>query len=463
MLLIKHMELEDISSHPLCNDLVTIETIADGSCLIHALLKAYHPVYQKNSDIDFRKSMVRDYRKNMSEFILKPNIRYETEEDTANLIREEYDTETPKNFLQFLRMMYHYNDTYIDYPNEPEDFYVNKYSFDKEEYLLYLQEYKDYLKRFIDKISNFRKDIIKYPFLKCKRDKLESLSKEISDELSKCQKYYMDICLYIDEHVKRLKLILESLLGYKLYLPSFYNSGIIEYILNNNVKGEELLPINLQELPKGRYSELPFNCNLFTLCKARPLMKFEMEYNDFPDVVNLSHIHKHFNSRRFIGDGDVLLYIPEILSINLIIISFQHNCVISSYEQENSNNYIIVNNIDNIHFETVGLKDVNGLIKTLFNKEDDIITELLNKNKIIDFDRINEKLKDKNKGLSIDILYEKLKNKLNEDFLLEHMKNTIYVKYIQKNKILYRFYLNSKGKVISGSLTNKLKEFIENV
>jgi len=122
-----------------------------------------------------------------------------------------------------------------------------------------------------------------------------------------------------------------------------------------------------------------------------------------------------------------------------------------------------VNNIDNIHFETVGLKDVNGLIKTLFNKEDDIITELLNKNKIIDFDRINEKLKDKNKGLSIDILYEKLKNKLNEDFLLEHMKNTIYVKYIQKNKILYRFYLNSKGKVISGSLTNKLKEFIENV
>jgi hypothetical protein len=111
------MELEDITAHPLCENLVSINTIADGSCLIHAILKAYHSGYQKNPDIDFRQSMVREYRRNMAEFVLKPNIRFETEEDTANLIRTEYKTENPKDFLQFLRMMYNYTDTYIDYPN----------------------------------------------------------------------------------------------------------------------------------------------------------------------------------------------------------------------------------------------------------------------------------------------------------------------------------------------------------
>jgi hypothetical protein len=455
------MELESVTSHPKCERLVSIETIADGSCLIHSILKGYHSAYQKSLEISFRVSMAKDYRRNMGDYILKPNILYETEEDTANLIRQEYHTEEPKKFMTFLRMMYNYTETYIDYPYEMEEFSKNGHRYSTNAYTLYLKEYKNYLKEFVNKINTQSKNSIKPPSVGSKRDIVDIIT--ILPEIDTCKKYYNEVYSYIEDHIKRLKTILESIMGYKLYLPNYFNKGVIEYILSNCIENGNLHSLDLSLLPKGKYFELPYNCNLFTLCKASSLMKFEMEYNDFDEIVSLGDISNHFKSRRFIGDGDVLSFIPHILGINLIIISFENSCVISVYDNELSDKYVVVNNIRNVHFETVGIKGETsdtGLIKTLFDKNDNFIIELLKKSKTIDFDFIKDKPQE-NENELIQV-YEKLKDKLSDEYELELKDNQIYIKYKINGKILYRFYVNDKCKIISGNVSIKIKNQIEN-
>jgi len=458
------MELENITSHPKCERLVSIETIADGSCLIHSILKGYHSAYQKSLEISFRVSMAKDYRRNMGDYILKPNILYETEEDTANLVRQEYNTEIPKKFMSFLRMMYNYTETYIDYPYEMEELTKNGHRYSTDTYILYLKEYKNYLKEFVNKISTQSKSFIKPPGISSKRDIVDIIT--ILPEIDTCKKYYNEVCSYVEDHIKRLKTILESIMGYKLYLPNYFNKGVIEYILSNCVENDNLHSIDLNLLPKGKYFELPYNCNLFTLCKASSLMKFEMEYNDFDEIVSLGDISNHFKSRRFIGDGDVLSFIPHILGVNLIIISFENSCVISVYDNDLSDKYIVVNNIRNVHFETVGIKlggniqVEDGLIKTLFGKDDSFIIELLKKSKNIDFNFINDKPQEN--GNKLELVYEKLKDKLSDEYELEIKDALIYIKYKINGKILYRFYVNDKCKIVSGNVSIKIKNQIEN-
>ncbi len=391
-------EREDITVSNFSDRLVCIETIADGNCLIHAILKANNSMYQSNNNVRFRREMSKHYRKLLSESVINKDERYTTIEEMANLVRYEYKTESPRNFIEFLRTMYNYTKTYISYP-EPflEDEEIKLYNV--ESIRRYIQDYKKYIINFNQKIENKDLNIVKSPYPKGKSPNKEIYSlneEEINKEINLLEmdlksikilrKIYTDLEEVVDSHVKNLKRILEMTMSYYLYLPTSFNEGVIEKALEYTEKDGEITPVDFESLPKGKYHHLPFNCHLFSICKATPLMKFEFEYNDLEDIVKLGDIVSHLDSRNFIGDGDALLYVPYMLCINLIVMDFKNNSILAIYENEHSNQFVIVNNDNNIHFETVGVIEDDGKISTIFEKDSPIILECLKKEKSLNLD-----------------------------------------------------------------------------
>jgi hypothetical protein len=373
------MEQENIRVSDYCEKLVSIETIADGSCLIHAILKASNITYQNTSDVEYRKKLAIHYRRLLSEEVLKPDENYSTIKEMANLIRCEYKTEIPRNFMEFLRMTYNYTSSYISYPepilNENE---LKKYS--SESIKKYILDYKGYLVNFNQKIESKTSNFVKSPFIvSVKKSEDTLLSENDIRNISILKKVYSDLEEVIDSHVKNLKAILEMTMSYCLYLPTYYNENIIEKVLEYKTEGAKIIPVNFDDIPKGKYHYLPFNCKLFTISKAVSIMKFEFEYHNLDNIVKLSDISNHLNSRRFIGDGDAMLYVPYLFHVNLIVIDFDTGFVLATYENEHSQYYVIINNENNVHFETVGLIDEEtNKISTMFEKESPIIQECLN-------------------------------------------------------------------------------------
>lgn len=391
------MERENITVSRFSKYLVCIETIADGNCLIHSILKASNEDYQNTNNVAFRKNMAAHYRKLLSEAILKIDERYTSIEDMANMIRCEYKTESPRNFMEFLRTMYNYQTSYISYPNP----FISDEEIKSCDILVlknYINQYKDYLIKFNEKIETKSSKFIKSPSLNSylskngdnyEKNKREEIEEKLSDidfrNIQILRGIYKDLEEVIDSHVKNLKDILEKTLSYYLYLPTFYNEGVIEKALKYEEKDGEIIPVSLDKIPKGRYCNFPFNCFLFSASKATPLMKFEFEYNNLEGIVKLSDIPRHLDSRKFIGDGDALLYVPYLLCINLIVIDFRINSVLAIYENEHSDKYVIINNDNNVHFETIGIM-VDDKISTIFDKDSEIVQECLKRNTSINLD-----------------------------------------------------------------------------
>jgi hypothetical protein len=71
------------------------------------------------------------------------------------------------------------------------------------------------------------------------------------------------------------------------------------------------------------------------------------------------------------------------MNINIIIVNLNDNTVINIYETEKSENYVIINSIENIHFETISLK-VKHKSYTLFDREDEFIQDIIKKRKLFE-------------------------------------------------------------------------------
>jgi hypothetical protein len=271
--------------------IVKLYTIADGNCLIHAILAGGFRDYQTNSDEGHRRELAVYFRKAMADTVVTPDSNYPEEEDVSLLIQDYFKVTKPYNFLEFLRAMY---------------------CFESKEY-----KYTE---------GDNANDL-----------KIEKLREDLEDKL-----------------------------GDKLYLPNKFNKGVIEAILEG------------KEIPQGKYSEFPFNSKIFTACKGANLIKLDYEYNKMEDVLYLRQVPRYFASRNFIGDADVMSYIPDLLEVNLVFVDIDNNKFISLYETSKSDRYIIIHNRENLHYETVGLRVEEG-IQTIFSKDDEIIQEILKK------------------------------------------------------------------------------------
>jgi len=58
------------------NNLVRIATIGDGSCFIHAVLKAFYKPYQENNNAEYRISLVENIRNNLANILLLTRYQY---------------------------------------------------------------------------------------------------------------------------------------------------------------------------------------------------------------------------------------------------------------------------------------------------------------------------------------------------------------------------------------------------
>jgi hypothetical protein len=307
-------------------DFIRIDAPADGNCLIHSILRASYKDYINTENENFREKLAKHFRSIMGDYILDIDNDYLSKESVVNMIMENFDVSKPRKFMEFLEAMYNYTNKELVYPKEP----ANDIS---------IAEYKETIK-FEDSIY-FESAI------------------ELYDSIEK----------NIGEKILEFKGMLEEKMGNKLYLPTSFNKNVIESILED------------KDIPDGLYKDLPFNCRLFTYSSGANLIKIAYEYNELDEMVYLRDIPAFFRSRNFIGDADVLSYIPDIMQINFIIVDFLNNSVINIYETKKADNYIIINNIRNIHFETIGLKNKDK-IYTIFDKEDDFIKDIISSKKI---------------------------------------------------------------------------------
>ena len=308
------------------DDYNTINVPADGNCLIHSILRASFKDYINTEDDEYKRMLSAHFRKLMSETILEPDEDYKTIDSVVLLVMEIFDVNKPRKFIEFLEGMYNYTNKELSYPKEPskdislED-YKNEVKSEDSIYFDTAQELYDYLERLANKrITEFR---------------------------------YM----------------LEEKMGNKLYLPTTFNKGVIEAILEN------------KDVPDGLYSHFPYNCKIFTYSRGANLIKFSYEYNNLEDVLFLKNISAFFNSRLFIGDENVLSYIPDIMNINFIIVDLNENTVINIYETRKSSMYVLINNIRNIHFEPIEVQ-FRAKKYTLFEREDDFIQNILTDKKL---------------------------------------------------------------------------------
>ena len=170
----------------------------------------------------------------------------------------------------------------------------------------------------------------------------------------------------VKNQIESFKKNLEEKLGENLYLPNKFNEGVIEACLAGT------------DIPEGLYKDYPYNARIFTFCDFGTLVKLEMEYNKFDEVLFIRNMSRYFDSSEFIGDADVLPLVPDIMEINIIIIDSVTHDVISMYETKKSDRYVILSNRDNIHYETVGYENENETV-FVFNRNSPIIQELFKK------------------------------------------------------------------------------------
>jgi len=308
------------------DDFITISVPADGNCLIHSILMASYKDYINNEDDSYRRKLAKHFRVLMSNYILEPDSDYPTNQSVAQLVMDTFNVSNPRKFMEFLEAMYNYTNKEMVFPVEPKD--------DAS-----LSDYKE--------------------LIKCEDSIYFETAKELYDYLEK----------NISSKILQFKALLEEKLGNKLYLPTAFNQNVIEAVIEN------------RQIPDGLYKDLPFNCRLFTYSSGANLIKIAYEYNKLEDMLYLKDVSQFFNSNDFIGDADVLSYIPDIMNINIIIVDIHNNYVINIYETKKSNNYVIINNIENIHFEPTALK-VKDKKYTLFEREDEFVEHIIKNRKL---------------------------------------------------------------------------------
>ena len=77
---------------------------------------------------------------------------------------------------------------------------------------------------------------------------------------------------------------------------------------------------------------------------------------------------------------DIVPYIPAMLELNIMVINFNENQLVTEYSSEETQNepWIVISNNNNAHYYSCGYRDEEGDIMTLFKKEDIFIQRILN-------------------------------------------------------------------------------------
>ena len=376
------------------NRIVKISAIADGTCFIHSILKCYHDQYRENKLENFRKELAYEVRRDFITMLKEPNPNYPDMDSTIKFVKESFFGKTKsvskeikgQKFSEFLQTAYGFQ--YLTYPDQMK-LYSVKYFDTLKEFYDYIVSYRTYLDNF-NKFINSK--IPEKPILEDKKPKsndrnaicLADLSPELTVYIKDMKKVHNNLSRKVDMSCYILMKKLKNELKQELFNPQNFGVPYVQA----HLKGTPL--------PKGLYPDLPYNCYFFT-ANSGVLSRFA--YYPLGMLPGLEQICRILDeTRMFLGDTDIIPFIPGMLDVNVIVINFNDNEIINDYITEissvkgtfedisvkgtfedisDNSKWIVICNSNNSHFDACGYKDKDTKIYTLFNKDHPFIKTIL--------------------------------------------------------------------------------------
>ena len=368
-------EIENITENKEDNRVVKISSIADGTCFIHSILKCYHQDYRNNSNENFRRELAYEVRREFIDLLKEPNSNYPDLESTTKFVKQSFfgkekiaSKETKgQKFSEFIQVAYGFQ--YLTYPDQMK-LYSVQYFDNLKEFYDYIGAYRNYLDEFNKYINVKIPERPKFENLQSKSGDrssvvLPNLPTELSAYVKDMKKVHNNLSRKVDMTYYILMKKLKTELKLELFNPQNFGVPYVQAHMKGN------------PLPKGLFSELPYNCYFFT-ANSGVLSRFA--YYPLGMLPGIEQICKILQETRlFLGDTDIIPFIPGMLDLNLIVIDFEKNEIINEYssEKSDSDKWILITNIDNRHFESCGFKDKDGKIYTLFQKDHPFIQTVL--------------------------------------------------------------------------------------
>jgi hypothetical protein len=357
------------------SNILQIETIADGTCFLHAVLKCCSPEYQELSKEKDRREFAYKIRRELIPMLRTENPKFPSLESVVQFVKKSLmgitkgkSNETKGiQFKSFLETAFGFE--YFSYPKQLKPFSPDYFD-SLEEIYLYVANYRKYLIKFDDFLNKKESDIPDFKEILKKSGnrneiKIEELNEEMKAFIKALKEVQNALSKKVNEQYYSLKKVLKTKLGLELYNPQNFGVGYVQAFLKD------------EPLPKGLYHELPWNCYFFT-ANSGVLTRFAYYPEKLiPGLQDLESILD--NTRKFLGDVDIVPYIPAMLELNILVINFNENQFVNEYSSEETQNepWIVISNNNNAHYYSCGYRDEEDEIMTLFKKEDPFIQRIL--------------------------------------------------------------------------------------
>lgn len=366
-----NVDSDNIEENKECDKVVKIDTIGDGSCFIHSVLKCVHTEYKEKTIIKDRKELAHECRKSLIEILKEPNPSFPTLESVIEFVKDHFFgnkkglSKEAKGIKTITFFQVCYGFEYIPYPFQIKE-YTNDFFSSGKEYYDYILNYRSYLLEFESYLDRKVKILPKMESLTPKQTKIEikPLTKEMIEYVDNMKKVQENISKKVSETTYDLRKILKQRLGNNIYNPQNFGAPYVQAFLRG-------IP-----LPKGMYADLPFNCYFFT---ANPGVLDRFAYYPERLIPRLEDIDLILdNTRVHLGDMDIIPFIPGVFNLNILIINFEENQLINEYSHKliQSEPWIVIAHVNNNHYDPCGFKVPEG-IQTIFAANDPFILTIL--------------------------------------------------------------------------------------
>lgn len=362
--------------------IVKISAIADGTCFIHSILKCIDLEYKDNKNEKFRRELAYKTRRDFIDNLKETNPNYPNMDSTVKFVKMSFfgkDKITSKEikgqkFAEFLQIAYGFQ--YLTYPEQMKIYSVQYFDNIKEFYD-YIVSYRNYLNEYNKFINSKISEKPKFEDIKSKSGNrnvitLPDLPSELVAYVKDMKKVHNNLSRKVDLTYYTLMKKLKNELKFELYNPQNFGVPYIQAYL----KGDPL--------PKGLYSELPYNCYFFT-ANSGILSRFA--YYPLGMLPGLEQICKILDTTQmFLADTDIIPFIPGMFNHNLIVINFDNNEIINDYiiekisqndEEFENLKWVVICNSNNSHFDSCGYRDKDNQIYTCFTKDHPFIKTIL--------------------------------------------------------------------------------------
>lgn len=360
------------------DNVYTVRTIEDGSCLFHALLNSTDTVYQTAKSEDDKKAIAYRFRLELLKYLSEPNPEYSSDEKVRQTLYRTYFDCTPEEInLDYdddnraMRIQGQNIQTFLEVtklvpvstpPKLPN---LTRYVIDGRQTTK--QDYNKPSVALSKLLKSFRESNSEEFYL-------QHLKYWKSDEPNISSDLYDDL----DQVAKISSVAYEILQTYNQKSRSYrieVNTHNRQFVRDNPTI-VDLRPYLNTLFDTSIYTDLPSNCLFLTGSQGRRAYNcLVAKGSDFDENrYGLPKIMQRLaNLKDFVGFGDALDFLT-IIGVNILLLEeTKTGLVFNTFFEGSYDNYVVINFRDGNHFETVGVQDRDGL-QTIFDKNHPLIT-----------------------------------------------------------------------------------------